>query len=76
MVYDIPKISLFNNENFIIRAWVEVSLWALGGSQQRSFILTEVLNYNISVLTERLLLPIWSVQGNEAHVAGEWVIEI
>lgn len=29
MVYDIPKISLFNNENFIIWAWVEVLLWAL-----------------------------------------------
>lgn len=29
MVYDIPKISLFNNENFIIRAWVEVLLWVL-----------------------------------------------
>lgn len=26
MVYDIPKISLFNNENFIIWAWVEVLL--------------------------------------------------
>lgn len=76
MVYDIPKISLFNNENFIIRAWAEVLLWALWGSQQRSFILTEVLNYNISVLTERLLLPIWSVQGNETHIAGELVIEI
>ena len=29
MVYDIPKISLFNNENFIIWAWVEVLLWVL-----------------------------------------------
>ena len=29
MVYDIPKISLFNNENFIIWAWVEVFLWVL-----------------------------------------------
>ena len=29
MVYDIPKISLFDNENFIIQAWVEVLLWVL-----------------------------------------------
>lgn len=76
MGYDIPKISLFNNENFIIQPCAEVLPWACCNSLARSFILTEVLNYSISALTERKLWPILSVQGNETHITMERVIEI
>lgn len=76
MSYDVPKISLFNNENFIIQPRAQVLLWVLSKSPGRSFILTEVLNYSISTRTEKKLQPILLVQGNEAHVATELVIEI
>lgn len=71
MACDTPKISLCNNENFIIQPCAEVLPWARRNSPGRSFILTEVLNYSISALTERKLWPILSVQGNEAHIAME-----
>lgn len=76
MGYDIPKISLFNNENFIIRLSIQVFLWVFGKSLDRSFILTEVLNYSINTWTAKQLQPIFLVQGNERHVAIELVIEI
>lgn len=70
MGYDIPKISLFNNENFIIQPSAKVLPWACCRSLGRSFILTEVLNYSTGALVERRLQPALPVQGNEAHAAG------
>lgn len=76
MGYDIPKISLFNNENFIIQPRAKVLPWARCNSLERSFILTEVLNYSIRALTEGKLWPILPVQGNETHITMERIIEI
>lgn len=67
MGYDIPKISLFNNENFIIQFYSQVLLWVSCNSLGRSFILTEVLNYSISTQNREKLHPILLVQGNETH---------
>lgn len=68
--YDIPKISLFNNENFIIQPSAKVLPRACCRSLGRSFILTEILNYSIRAVMEGKLWPALAVQGNEAHAAG------